>query len=130
MGRTNHYLRDRARILRPVTTFNRGVVDQKNEPVPVGDWIPARLRGFSGGEAPDEAKVDLTPDGELVLALRDESGNEVAVEPADQFELRIYMDRKLQVAESGYEATGEIREIRKNSTRQSFIVPVNRPKEY
>jgi hypothetical protein len=130
MGLTNHYLKDRARIKRPVTNFNRGIVSQEAEFEPIGDWIPARIRSKSGLEVVEDGRVVLPEDYELVLAVSDINGNRVQIEQADRFEIMTNYNTELDYPVLGYKIDGAITETRKVTKLVSYVIPVVRDTEF
>lgn len=130
MGLTNHYLKDRARIRRPVTNFNRGIVSQEADFEVIGDWIPARLRNKSGLEVVEDGRVTLPEDFELVLAIYDINGNKVQLEQADRFEISTNFNSELDYSVAGYKIDGSITETRKVTKLVSYVVPIVRDTEF
>ena len=129
MARLDMYLVDRARILRATTKKVKGVVS-KSDPIPVTDWIPARLRYDEGDENFSATNVNLQELFELVIHTEDESGDKVIPNEADTLEIRRYLDDKLTEVVVNYKIVGSIREIRKRSKLVSYVTNVRLDREY
>lgn len=126
MGRSNTYLVDRARILRPVAELDMGVVSRHkvSDLEPHGDWINARLQPVDGIERREPAQVKLVHSHTLILDKYDASGNEVCPVESDKFEIMVQRDNKMSKVLSGFKTVGAIQEVRKRTTVQSYIVPL------
>ena len=134
-----HYMQDRVKIARRITTIQRGIVENVSrglvedqpdvypeERTEETDWIPARLRLPAGDEAVTEAgsKVDLAIIYELVLYGWDENGKEVCPKQHDELIIKYRRDVELTDTSSRLRITGTINEIRKRNRLYSYVMPV------
>ncbi len=136
-----HWMKDRVKITRKISTLNRGIVENLNRGIieeqpdkydaadpersEITDWIPARLRSPGGNEGQgEEVKVDLGIVYELVLYGWDEKGFEVCPKQHDELIIKYARDGDLVETTQRLRITGTIKETRKRSKLYSYVMPV------
>lgn len=126
----NHLLKDRGRLLRPQTNFNKGMAGNEKKLQPVGDWINVRLTLPSQAEVRNEAMVKLPETYQLLIYPTDRSGNIVTLEQADQFEVKMAVNGVLDPPVHNYKIVGLIEEVRKNTKLSFYRAAVIRDTEF
>lgn len=123
-------MKDRARLMRFETNFNKGMVANEKKLQPIGGWIHARLNTATGAEERDEAMFSLPETYILLLYPTDENRNFVIPEQSDRFEIKFNNSMVLQHTVSNYKIIGTIEEVRQSSKLSYYRIGVIRDTEF